>query len=188
MSSFGDGFGNFSNNRMGGGGGGRRGFREDEIDEKVNKVISEKESALAERDLALEDLRNVETAFSELHKRYERAKTVMDNLKQNEELLKARDAQLVNKVEMKDQQLVKLREEVTQKLEQMYSDYEKKAQSIEAENTRLRAQIRKSEMKISTLESDLEQKTKENAQLHVLCDDLINGSSGGGGGGTGRLS
>lgn len=68
MSSFGDGFGNFSNNRMGGGGGGRRGFREDEIDEKVNKVISEKESALAERDLALEDLRNVETAFSELHK------------------------------------------------------------------------------------------------------------------------
>lgn len=70
----------------------------------------------------------------------------------------------------------------------MYSDYEKKAQSIEAENTRLRAQIRKSEMKISTLESDLEQKTKENAQLHVLCDDLINGSSGGGGGGTGRLS
>lgn len=58
----------------------------------------------------------------------------------------------------------------------MHSDYVEKTKELEAENVKLRALVRKNEMRVSTLESDLEQKMKENAQLHALCDDLINNS------------
>jgi hypothetical protein len=61
----------------------------------------------------------------------------------------------------------------------MYFEYERKSVDKEGENTKLKVLVRKSEMKIATLESDLEQKRKENAQLHILCDDLINGGGEG---------
>jgi hypothetical protein len=41
----------------------------------------------------------------------------MDNLKQNEDLLKSRDSVLLKKVEEREQQLAKLKEEVGQTLE-----------------------------------------------------------------------
>jgi len=57
----------------------------------------------------------------------------------------------------------------------MHLDYESKIRDMESENTRLRAQYRKMEMKIKTLENDVEQKARENSQLSTLCDELING-------------
>jgi predicted RNase H-like nuclease (RuvC/YqgF family) len=57
----------------------------------------------------------------------------------------------------------------------MYLDYENKIKDLEAENVRMRAQYRKMEMKLDSLENDVEQKAKENAQLSALCDELING-------------
>jgi hemerythrin-like domain-containing protein len=57
----------------------------------------------------------------------------------------------------------------------IYHDYEQKIQAMDVENNKLRALSRKHEMKIETLENDLEQKHKENSQLSALCDDLIKG-------------
>jgi len=57
----------------------------------------------------------------------------------------------------------------------MYQDYEGKIKELEGENIRLRAQFRKMEMKLDSLENDVEQKAKENAKLSALCDELIHG-------------
>lgn len=57
----------------------------------------------------------------------------------------------------------------------MYQDYEHKIKDVESENTRLRAQCRLLDMKLATLENDVEQKAKENSQLNALCNELIAG-------------
>ena len=57
----------------------------------------------------------------------------------------------------------------------MKNDYESRIKTEDLEGNRMRAQIRKFELRISTIEKDLEQKAKENVQLSHLCDDLIKG-------------
>jgi hypothetical protein len=78
MSSFGDGFNtlsslnNYSFNFRGTSGGigdhYNRSHRDTtELERKLEKLEKDKSSLVLERDQALDDLRNVETAFSELH-------------------------------------------------------------------------------------------------------------------------
>ena len=57
----------------------------------------------------------------------------------------------------------------------MKNDYESRIKAEDLEGNRLRAQIRKLDLRLGTIEKDLEQKAKENAQLSHLCDDLIKG-------------
>lgn len=45
--------------------------------------------------------------------------------------------------------------------------------TLEAESARVKAQLKKTEMRLSSVETSLEQKSKENAELTKLCDDLI---------------
>ncbi len=59
----------------------------------------------------------------------------------------------------------------------MYHDFEQRMKDLENENTRLRAQVRLLDMKMETLENDVEQKAKENSQLNVLCNELISGQT-----------
>ncbi|GFU57494.1 transforming acidic coiled-coil-containing protein 1 [Trichonephila clavipes] len=53
------------------------------------------------------------------------------------------------------------------------AEIESAKKSGDAEVTVLRAQLKKAEMKISSLEKDLEQKNRENTELSSICDDLI---------------
>ncbi|GFY46457.1 transforming acidic coiled-coil-containing protein 1 [Trichonephila inaurata madagascariensis] len=53
------------------------------------------------------------------------------------------------------------------------AEIESAKKSGDAEVTVLRAQLKKAEMKISSLEKDLEQKNRENIELGSICDDLI---------------
>ena len=43
-----------------------------------------------------------------------------------------------------------------------------------AEISKLQMMLRKADMKVSTLERTVEQKTRENKELTDICDDLIN--------------
>ena len=49
---------------------------------------SERVALAAERDQAVEDLRNVEAAFADVHRKYERTKQAVEGFRQNEEALK----------------------------------------------------------------------------------------------------
>ena len=46
--------------------------------------------------------------------------------------------------------------------------------ALEAETARVRAVLKKTEMRLSSVEMALDQKTKENEELTKLCDELIN--------------
>lgn len=45
--------------------------------------------------------------------------------------------------------------------------------NLEAEGSQLKAQLKKTEMRVASLETTLEQKSKENQELTKLCDELI---------------
>lgn len=49
-----------------------------------------------------------------------------------------------------------------------------RTKSQEAESAKLRALLKKAELRVSSLEITLEQKTKENQELMKICDELIN--------------
>ena len=46
--------------------------------------------------------------------------------------------------------------------------------SKSAEVSKLQVMLRKAEMRVSTLERTVEQKSRENKELTEICDDLIN--------------
>lgn len=58
-----------------------------------------------------------------------------------------------------------------------YQTWLSKLAEAEATNMRLKAIIRKAEMRVEKLEHELGQKNKENSELHNLCDELIQSSS-----------
>ena len=46
--------------------------------------------------------------------------------------------------------------------------------NLESETSRVKAVLKKTEMRLASLEKTLDQKTKENEELTKLCDELIN--------------
>lgn len=46
--------------------------------------------------------------------------------------------------------------------------------NLEGESSRVKAQLKKTEMRLASVEQSLEQKSKENEELTTLCDELIN--------------
>jgi len=150
----------------------------DQLKQRIDETETEKQTLIKERDQALEDLRNVESAFSDVHRKYERAKALLENMKTNEDTLVRRDQEMMQRIENRDKKIDMIKEKAQESIEKMHLDYETRIKEMEFENAKLRAQYRKMEMKLSTLENDVEQKAKENAQLSALCDELINGQVG----------
>jgi DNA repair exonuclease SbcCD ATPase subunit len=147
----------------------------EELKAKLNDVELEKIDLIRERDQSLEDLRNVENAFSDVHRKYERAKGLLENYRLNEEILKKRDEEMLARINKRDRKIEELKEKVQKSLQQMNADYQVKAKEMESENNRLRVLLRKAEMKVDTLESDVEQKGRELHKLNALCDELVSG-------------
>jgi len=48
---------------------------------------------------------------------------------------------------------------------------------MESENTKLKALLRKTTVRVESLQIDLEQRQRDNKQLSSLCDELINAPS-----------
>lgn len=46
--------------------------------------------------------------------------------------------------------------------------------NLEGEGSRVKAVLKKTEMRLASVETTLEQKSKENEELTKLCDELIN--------------
>lgn len=147
----------------------------DELKEKLETADDEKLKIIHERDLALEDLRNVESAFSDVHGKYERAKGLLENCRRNEEILKKRDQEMSEKIAHRDARIETLKEKLQTTLEQMHTSYEGRLKDMEMEASRQRVLIRKADLKVETLQNDVEHKSREISKLSGLCDELING-------------
>ncbi|KAL1122648.1 hypothetical protein AAG570_002975 [Ranatra chinensis] len=132
-----------------------------------------KEQIAAERDAALKHLSNMEVAFNDVHQKYERCKTVIENMKVNEASYKeSLDAnqKAIAKLELDYQ---KLKKHASEKLEIANEELAGLRKTHSSELARLEAINRKSELSVKSLEESLVQKQKEIRELTQICDELI---------------
>ena len=73
---------------------------------------------VAEKEQAVEDLQNVEAAFADVHRKYERTKQVVEGFKKNEEQLKAYVEEFRSKLSKQDQKYQMLKDHAEEKLEE----------------------------------------------------------------------
>ena len=73
---------------------------------------------VAEKEQAVEDLQNVEAAFADVHRKYERTKQVVEGFKKNEEQLKAYVEVYQSKLSKQDQKYQMLKDHAEEKLEE----------------------------------------------------------------------
>jgi len=155
-----------------------------EYEKTISELIAEKEKERvrfdedrgllgAERNQAVEDLKNVETAFADVHRKYERTKTIVEGFKTNEETLKKMMEDCEIKLRKQDQRYELLKSHAEETLEKANREIENMAKTQDAEMARLTAMLKKAEMKVTSLERCVEQKAKENEELTAICDELI---------------
>jgi len=155
-----------------------------EYEKTISELISEKEkekqrfevereALVSERDQSILDLQNVEAAFADVHRKYERAKTVVDGFKQNEDVLKKCLEESKIKLQRQEEKFDRLRSHAEDTLDKANREIEAVSRSHDAEVARLTAMLKKTEMKVSSLERSVEQKVKENEELTAICDELI---------------
>merc|ERR550532_3692644 len=156
----------------------------DEFEKTIQQLIQEKERSqvvteiereriFCERNQIFEDLQAVERAFTDLHRKYERTKEVIAGFKSNEDVLKSSLEDLTSKYRKEEERFEVLRTHAESKLEEANSQISELQRSKAAEIAKLTALLRKSEMRISSLERSVEQKTRENQELTTICDELI---------------
>lgn len=144
-----------------------------EKDEGEVKLKNEIIELTKERDHLQEDVVGVERAFDDLHRRFEKLKTKVEEFKKNEE-------SLTNAIDTYKQQLDKekfkystLKKHAEEKIDFANSEIEKVRKQSGVEIGRLTAELRKAEIKISSLDLSVQQKDQENSQLTSLLEDLL---------------
>ena len=77
------------------------------------------------------------------------------------------------KLMRQEEKFDRLRSHAEETLDKANREIEAVSRSHEAEVARLTAMLKKTEMKVSSLERSVEQKVKENEELTAICDELI---------------
>ncbi|KAK6625270.1 hypothetical protein RUM43_005564 [Polyplax serrata] len=134
----------------------------------VTNLNSEKESYVTH-------LQNTEAAFADVHTKYEKSKKTILNLKANEALFKSTLADQMKKIEEYKEKAREAQEKACREFQRVQDELNGVKLSHSQETTRLRAQLRKTELKLEAVQDSLDQKIKENQQLTAICDELIEG-------------
>nr|CDS34726.2 sorting nexin 2 [Hymenolepis microstoma] len=132
-------------------------------EEKARAEESAKESVIdiiAERDQAIEEISTIEKAFGDLHRRFEKSKQIIEGFKTNEEALKKTAQEYQDQLKRQEQKYQSLKAHAEQQLTKVAEETERAKRANEDEVTRLRAAIKRSELRIHSLESQLQQKAR----------------------------
>ncbi|XP_033004301.1 transforming acidic coiled-coil-containing protein 3 isoform X2 [Lacerta agilis] len=155
-----------------------------EFEVTVAQVIenSQKEKELAQKELQKvqdekrqisSDLNSVEKSFSELFKRFEKQKEAIEGYRRNEAALKKCVEDYDTRLKKEEQKYQALKAHAEEKLCQANEEIAQVRSKAKAEEVAHQAILRKEQMRAQSLESNLEQKTKENNELTKICEDLI---------------
>nr|CAD7428176.1 unnamed protein product [Timema monikensis] len=163
----------------------------DEYEKTISRMVADKEqeqrthdakmaALLQEKTEAKEHLDNLEIAFSDIHKKYEKCKDMLEGLRKNEEILRSSLAEHQETLHAQEQKYDALKNHAMMQLERANTELDAIKRSHAAEVSKFNAMLKKAELKTSSLEESLEQKIKENQELASICDELISkvGSSG----------
>ncbi|XP_051021021.1 transforming acidic coiled-coil-containing protein 3 [Acomys russatus] len=142
--------------------------------EKQKELAEDKiQKVLKERDQLTADLNSMEKSFSDLFKRFEKQKEVIEGYRKNEESLKKCVEEYIAKIEREGQRYQALKAHAEEKLKLANEEIAQVRSKAQAEALAFQASLRKAQMQIHSLEKTVEQKTKENDELTRICDDLI---------------
>ncbi|KAM9456291.1 transforming acidic coiled-coil-containing protein 1 isoform 2-T2 [Clarias gariepinus] len=145
---------------------------EDEQRKNMGSQISVQQ-VIKERDQAISDLNSVERSLSDLFRRYENLKTVLEGFKKNEEVLKKCAQEYLARVKQEEQRYNTLKIHAEEKLDKANEEIAQVRSRADAECVALNASLRKEQMKVESLERALEQKNQEIEELTKICDELI---------------
>nr|XP_013114753.1 unnamed protein product [Stomoxys calcitrans] len=152
----------------------------------IAELIAEKEQLIqnyekqlaevkADRDSNYHHLTSLETTFSDLHVKYEKSKEMTCQLKANEEGLIAENRKNAENLRLQEQRYDKMKNHAMQQLEIANKKLECLTREHTMEITKLKALLKKEEIARSSMSEQLAQKSKENAELVKICDELISG-------------
>ncbi|XP_030877876.1 transforming acidic coiled-coil-containing protein 3 isoform X1 [Leptonychotes weddellii] len=133
---------------------------------EIQKILKEKDQLAA-------DLSSMEKSFSDLFKRFEKQKEVIEGYHTNEESLKKCVEDYIVRIEKEGQRYQALKAHAEEKLQLASEEMAQVRSKAQAEALAFQASLRKGQMRIHSLEKAVEQKTKENEELTRICDDLI---------------
>lgn len=144
-------------------------------DEQRKNMGSQKgvQQLITERDQALSDLNSVERSLSDLFRRYENMKTVLEGFKKNEEVLKKCAQEYLVRIKQEELRYNTLKIHAEEKLDKANEEIAQVRGRANAECVALNASLRKEQMKVESLEKALEQKNQEIEELTKICDELI---------------
>ncbi|XP_008048388.1 transforming acidic coiled-coil-containing protein 3 [Carlito syrichta] len=133
---------------------------------EIQKVLKEKDQLAA-------DLSSMEKSFSDLFKRFEKQKEVIEGYHKNEELLKKCVEDYMVQIDREAQRYQALKAHAEEKLQLANEEITQIRSKTHAEALAFQASLRKEQMRVHSLEKTVEQKARENEELTRICDDLI---------------
>ncbi|XP_032869744.1 transforming acidic coiled-coil-containing protein 1 isoform X5 [Amblyraja radiata] len=144
-------------------------------DEQKNKMASQTSmhQLMAEKDQALSDLNSVERSLSDLFRRYENMKGVLEGFKKNEEVLKKCAQDYLARVKQEEQRYQALKMHAEEKLDKANEEIAQVRSKAHAEGAAMQATLRKEQMKVDSMERTIQQKNQEIEELTKICDELI---------------
>lgn len=144
-------------------------------DEQRTNMSSQKsfQQLTMEKEQALADLNSVERSLSDLFRRYENLKGVLEGFKKNEEALKKCAQDYLARVKQEEQRYQALKVHAEEKLDRANEEIAEVRSKAKAESAALHAGLRKEQMKVESLERALQQKNQEIEELTKICDELI---------------
>ncbi|XP_059541359.1 transforming acidic coiled-coil-containing protein 1 isoform X4 [Myotis daubentonii] len=144
-------------------------------DEQRTSMTSQKslQQLTMEKEQALADLNSVERSLSDLFRRYENLKGVLEGFKKNEEALKRCAQDYLARVKQEEQRYQALKIHAEEKLDKANEEIAQVRTKAKAESAALHAGLRKEQMKVESLERALQQKNQEIEELTKICDELI---------------
>ncbi|XP_017455635.1 transforming acidic coiled-coil-containing protein 1 isoform X1 [Rattus norvegicus] len=144
-------------------------------DEQRTNMSSQKsfQQLTMEKEQALADLNSVERSLSDLFRRYENLKGVLEGFKKNEEALKKCAQDYLARVKQEEQRYQALKVHAEEKLDRANEEIAQVRSKAKAESAALHAGLRREQMKVESLERALQQKNQEIEELTKICDELI---------------
>ncbi|XP_038823476.1 transforming acidic coiled-coil-containing protein 3-like isoform X2 [Salvelinus namaycush] len=132
----------------------------------ITKVLQEKEQLS-------QDLNAMERSFSDLFKRLDKYKEVIEGYIKNEEMLKKCAQDYLARIKEEEQRYQTLKAHAEHKISLANGEIAEVRSKLKSEVAALQAQLRREQLKAQSLEKSLDQKVKETEELTNLCDELI---------------
>lgn len=119
------------------------------------------------------DLQTAQIAFQNLLHRYDELKRMHEELRATEHAHRQRISELQAELANADRRYESLRRQAELKLDDASRQLDAAREGIEGELAVMRARLHKADLRITSLESTIEAKTRENGELMTICDELI---------------